>query len=578
MAMVSGAGLTASACSLTTDLDRLQSGTTGGSGGASSGGAATGGGGDGGGPPLDCPPGQKACEGTCVSIVDPATGCDAEESCAPCDIPNAVAACLGECVPLACVLGSLDCDLDSPGCETPATDPSNCNECGTECSPFHATPSCTPSGCGVAACEPGFEDCDSDELTGCETNVASDPEHCGDCITNCTTSPGNWTCQPTGCVPSPCSAPFGDCLTPGVCNVDLDATVAHCGFCNNACSFANASAMCSGGDCAIAQCLSTYGNCDTVVENGCETNLNDSPSHCGACNHSCFGGFCDDGVCQPAILAASQQSPVAVAASATHVYWLNQGDLSGLPGTVNRRSLTLGSQPAVLVTGLSDPRGLALDATHVYFTEFQGGRVSRAPLAGGAPTLVATEAGAWDVLLRSGFVYWAGTNKGAILRRATSLMSLSQTIASPGFVWDMDMDDTHVYYTLPLSDQIRRSPVGGGTTELLVSEGAEYVAVYAGWVYYGGYLRPVTLKRVPLTGGPSNPLATGSWYISALAADDSGVYLADAAGGAIVRVPLAGGAPVTIASGQPYPASLWLSGDSVYWTNLDGGTVMRLAK
>jgi hypothetical protein len=57
-------------------------------------------------------------------------------------------------------------------------------------------------------------------------------------------------------------------------------------------------------ECDSADCLAVCGpgkdSCDGNPANGCETYLSTSRSHCGACGHSCGGGLCIFGVCEPA--------------------------------------------------------------------------------------------------------------------------------------------------------------------------------------------------------------------------------------------------------------------------------------
>jgi cellulose binding protein with CBM2 domain/calcineurin-like phosphoesterase family protein len=55
--------------------------------------------------------------------------------------------------------------------------------------------------------------------------------------------------------------------------------------------------------CRTEACLSVCGpgkaSCDGNTANGCETYLGGSRSHCGTCGHSCGGGLCINGACEP---------------------------------------------------------------------------------------------------------------------------------------------------------------------------------------------------------------------------------------------------------------------------------------
>ena len=51
----------------------------------------------------------------------------------------------------------------------------------------------------MLACEAGWEDCDDQVDTGCETDVGSDETHCGDCTTACDSRS---TCFQGACCPA----------------------------------------------------------------------------------------------------------------------------------------------------------------------------------------------------------------------------------------------------------------------------------------------------------------------------------------------------------------------------------------
>ncbi|HEU5182542.1 MAG TPA: hypothetical protein VFW45_17280 [Candidatus Polarisedimenticolia bacterium] len=67
-----------------------------------------------------------------------------------------------------------DCNgtIDGPGSEA-------------SCNLANATPQCAGGTCVVAACNPGFGDCDTQPADGCESNLSSDANHCGTCAISC---------------------------------------------------------------------------------------------------------------------------------------------------------------------------------------------------------------------------------------------------------------------------------------------------------------------------------------------------------------------------------------------------------
>jgi hypothetical protein len=62
----------------------------------------------------------------------------------------------------------------------------------------------------------------------------------------------------------------------------------------------------------------------------------DDPQNCGACGHSCLGGACARGQCQPVVLAEDQPTTQdslsdAMAVDDSHVFWLSGGRIARVP-------------------------------------------------------------------------------------------------------------------------------------------------------------------------------------------------------------------------------------------------------
>lgn len=82
-----------------------------------------------------------------------------------------------------------------------------------------------------------------------------------------------------------------------------------------------------------------------------------------------------------------------------------------------------------------------------------------------------------------------------------------------------------------------------------------------------------TLRRIPLTGGTPEVLATGDGF-EELALGQGDVYITDWGAKTVVRVPLAGGPAVTVATQQGLPDEITVDGTHVYWAGFVG-TVSR---
>lgn len=171
-----------------------------------------------------------------------------------------------------------------------------------------ATVDCVDGRCALL-CPLGLGDCNRKASDGCEVNLNTDLQHCGECGAVC--DPANAVqgkCQSGVCLidfeNGGCVDPFDDCDNDPVngCEVNLNTSAAHCGSCGAACSSANGARSCAAGNCAIT-CNDGYANCDgDARSNGCEINTNADTKHCGECDDACPTG-------------ASNQSPFCVSAS-----------------------------------------------------------------------------------------------------------------------------------------------------------------------------------------------------------------------------------------------------------------------
>ena len=153
------------------------------------------------------------------------------------------------------------------------------NQC-QQCKPFELGDSWSAAFAGVtcaeyengsATCQAGdchFEcdlnrgDCDGSPANGCETDLLSDPDYCGDCETDC----GTQVCSLGSCADT--CAPGLD-ICGGRC-VDTTASIEHCGGCNTPCQRDNAVVACSGGECVVTGCRAGYFDVDLEPDNGCE--------------------------------------------------------------------------------------------------------------------------------------------------------------------------------------------------------------------------------------------------------------------------------------------------------------------
>ncbi len=252
-----------------------------------------------------CNAGTADCDG------DPTNGCEVilatdATHCGTCATAcpgraNATPTCAAGTCGFVCSAGAGDCDANAAtGCETfLASDPAHCGACVTACaSRPNSTATCTAGTCGLL-CNPGTGDCNGGATDGCEVTFATDVSHCGACGTTCPARPSATATCASGACGFACDAGMADCDGNALngCESALATSPAHCGTCATVCAaLPNSVATCAGSVCG-STCLAGFGDCDGVPANGCESNLATDALHCGTCATSCGAGMCSSGVC-----------------------------------------------------------------------------------------------------------------------------------------------------------------------------------------------------------------------------------------------------------------------------------------
>ncbi|MFO0586988.1 MAG: hypothetical protein U0441_05605 [Polyangiaceae bacterium] len=272
-----------------------------------------------------CPPGKANCDGDAVN------GCEVDlgtvSNCGfcgdACDLAHASSSCeSGACAIVACDAGYSDCDgIAANGCEANLQGSAGtCGDCNTVCpSGPNSTPVCQSGACELV-CAGGYADCDADPNDGCEQPILTDPSHCGACDTVCVTPNGTPGCANGSCKVSACNPGFADCdqVVGDGCEVNLNNDVSHCGACATVCvTPPNATPTCGGGTCGYA-CNAGFADCDGQAANGCEVNLNNDPMHCGSCagvcnlanaSAGCAAGVCNIASCHNGFADCDGQAP-----------------------------------------------------------------------------------------------------------------------------------------------------------------------------------------------------------------------------------------------------------------------------
>ncbi len=218
---------------------------------------------------------------------DPQNGCETLiifdiNNCGSCgnvcpEAQNAMNYCFFGTCGMYCIPGFADCDNDEQnGCETDTTnDIENCGSCSYPCMPYaNATTVCVEGTCQMSCNEP-YVDCDGSIGTGCEIDIDHDPSNCGECGKQCSGADhADPACEQGDCALA-CKANYGDCdgNTENGCEIDLSLNKSHCGACNTACGQKNnATSLCDQGVC-VHNCNEGYGDCNASMADGCEAKL-----------------------------------------------------------------------------------------------------------------------------------------------------------------------------------------------------------------------------------------------------------------------------------------------------------------
>lgn len=126
----------------------------------------------------------------------------------------------------------------------------------------------------------------------------------------------------------------------------------------------------------------------------CTSPSDTDPANCGRCGHSCIGGTCEGGQCQPVTVFGPTNYLAEIAIRGAHLYWVEQGTAkqSGTDGRVARipREGCTDSGPCdQTLANATAPISLAVDDTNVYFSSntLMAGEVRQVPVAGGTSTV-----------------------------------------------------------------------------------------------------------------------------------------------------------------------------------------------
>ena len=213
-------------------------------------------------------------------------------------------------------------------------------------------------------CGPGFADCNQLSDDGCEVNLNESALHCGACGTVCSSASIEGACQSGECVVRKCrdkarrdcNAEFAD-----GCETDVSTDPQHCGDCETRCSDKGASKVTCGAGTCLLTCKQSHSDCDQDASTGCEAELATDPKNCGACGVSCDRRNCSAGLCEPERVGQFQDAGHIAAFGGELAVWD--------PGAGQIKLHAPGAEPQVLWRARAALTGLVLSKDVVVWAQ-----------------------------------------------------------------------------------------------------------------------------------------------------------------------------------------------------------------
>jgi hypothetical protein len=446
-----------------------------------------------------------------------------------------------------CVMGLTCC---SGACIDVQKDTRHCGACGAACATQNALAACQAGVC-KGACAEGFADCNQAQADGCEVNLKSDLNHCGECGKQCLLSSASATCSAGTCAISSCAAGAANCdnRASNGCEVNVAGDTMNCGQCGTSCSLPFATARCFSSQCAVATCEPGRGDCDGMPTTGCETDVRTSLQHCGLCGQACAADrTCVQGTCRLLELFAFGGLPDPTSFSPVNtVMRLQLGQRSftevmTLPASgPSARSFHAAAydpmDSRMLMIGGTGPFGsVNADLWELSFSATPP-TWSRPPVTGTPPPALAGQASGWDAQRRRWYLF-GGSSNGVVGTPTDELFVL---------------DAATMTWSQPT--------VTGATPPARAHAAAMFDDASGRFIVFGGLSGPTTALGDTWAFTP----ATSTWTSAAMSGPTPRAGATFFAGSS---PPMLFGGAATFDQGSTHEADLWeLDATSLTWTS-----------
>lgn len=327
-------------------------------------------------------------------------------------------------------------------------------------------------------------------------------------------------------------------------------------------------------------------------------------TNCGRCGHSCLGGECLAGQCQPITLATMQGRPFQLAVSGDAVYWTNN-----FSDEIMRADKVDGGA-TVFASGadVSSPWGIVVDATSVYWTNHAfaatAGGIRSCPLAGcpgGVPVTLSTNPGVIDVAVDARNIYFTMDTPFAVLQASKLDGGGLLEFPTSNSPFHVAVDPNNLYWTNS-GNNVLGLPIDGGallTLGALLGDRAGGITTDSTGIYWGvefnagsGSVNKSTATdgAILKSYGMKNPNPVN------IVVDATRIYWTNlgtvigamdmmTSDGSVLSCPRdgcdKGEGLKTLAGSQHNALGLAQDNDAVYWTTNppgNGGTIMKVAK